>query len=409
MRNNCNKEVAWLALSVVLLIRIPIVSAQDDVPLLPAATIGIVAPSTWRPFEAAQPSVQNLHTQELDTSKVPALSAPPSPIQPVAAEQLAPLFPSAPTITPVAHFNSGLVAPRPSYFVPPMPYSEPPRPTIPPATEVLCDPAGIRETASAPTEPMRRLELLPNSLLWEPLLANRDEARISFNPSGFESRITRQTVDVSIGQSFGLLRFRPQWSDLLAVQIDGFAVVHARFSEFDFAVSDNFRAGLPITVRYKNWQAKFAYEHISTHLGDETKELFNLRRTEFIKDDAVFGLSYVAANQLRMYGQVGYAFRMFVQDQTASRMRYDVGGEWFNRGNSGPMGQPFAAVNVNFDGAKSNFSPTLSAQVGWMWRKIDRRLGTGRIYAEYYNGRSPYGQFATNREEFAAVGLSLDY
>jgi len=253
------------------------------------------------------------------------------------------------------------------------------------------------------------LEALPNSLLWEPLLANRDEARISFNPSGFESPITRQTVDVSIGQTFGLLRFRPQWSDLLAVQIDGFAVVHARFSEFDFAVTDNFRAGLPITVRYKNWQAKFAYEHISTHLGDETKEIFNLRRTEFIKDDAVFGLSYVAANQLRLYGQVGYAFRMFVQDPNASRLRYDVGGEWFNRGNSGPLGQPFAAVNVNFDGAKSNFSPTLSAQVGWMWRKIDRRLGTGRIYAEYYNGRSPYGQFAMNREEFAALGLSLDY
>jgi hypothetical protein len=270
----------------------------------------------------------------------------------------------------------------------------------------------------APSDPLRpssvlqerkRFELLPNSLLWAPPLAQPIAPRIAYHASGFVNELTRQTTDVTIGQTIGIGRFQPQGWPNLTIQVDGYAAVAARFSEFDTLIAEDYYAGVPITFRRGNWHGKIGYEHISTHLGDEIAELRNLRRTEFQKDEVAVGLGYLFQDRLRIYGQAGYAFSMVVQDPDASRWRFDVGGEWFDHQCFHRWGQPFAAANVNFDGAKANFAPTVNAQVGWMFRRADRRMGQFRFYGFYANGRSQYGQLNNFREEFGGFGVSLDY
>ena len=71
-------------------------------------------------------------------------------------------------------------------------------------------------------------------------------------------------------------------------------------------------------------------------------------------------------------------------------------------------GTPFAATNLEFDGAVS-YNPNFVLQLGWMWRDPSRRLSEARLFAQYYTGHSPYGQFFLNREDWFGFGAALDY
>lgn len=255
-----------------------------------------------------------------------------------------------------------------------------------------------------------RLSFFPNGLLWEPLLANKRDPRFALVVSDLNTPLTSQTADTSIGTTFGLFRFSP-WMHDVEMQLDMFGVVHSRFSQADFLIASDYRFGVPLTFRIGNFHAKLAYEHTSTHFGDEAIEISGLRRIEYIRDEFVLGLGYTFANQLRIYGQYGYSsfidvIREGVREN--NRNRYDVGLEWFRRQKTLNYGQPFAALNLGFDGVV-NFDPDLTLQAGWMWRLEDRRLSQVRLYAEFYTGRSPYGQLFRDRETFSAVGVSLDY
>ena len=56
-----------------------------------------------------------------------------------------------------------------------------------------------------------------------------------------------------------------------------------------------------------------------------------------------------------------------------------------------------------------DYDVAMTYQVGWMWRKNDQRLGQVRVYAEFYDGNSPFGQLFNTREQYAGVGIALDY
>jgi hypothetical protein len=112
-------------------------------------------------------------------------------------------------------------------------------------------------------------------------------------------------------------------------------------------------------------------------------------------------------NRVRVYGLVGWAFYDGTPEDD-SPFRYDIGIEVFNRGRSPRIGQPFAAVNVEFNGTQG-FEPSVTVQAGWMLRNPDRRLGQFRVFAEYFDGRSQYGQLYADRETFWSFGASIDY
>ncbi len=260
----------------------------------------------------------------------------------------------------------------------------------------------------------------PNSLLWTPPLASPIEPRFQALPTSLDnSSGGKWTLDTSIGNTVGMFRVEPTGHDV-AYQLDIFAVVHTRLSPNDLLASD-YRFGIPITARWGAWHAKIAYEHTSAHLGDEfirSQLVPPTQITAYAKDEIVLGLDRYLTDGFRLYGVIGYAQRQqlpdpnppFVLAQERSKWRFSAGFEWlYNPCPTGWAGTPFVALNVDSRGEES-FNPNLTAQAGWLWRNPLQRLATFRIFGEYYNGRSLYGQFYDRpRERFYAVGFATDY
>lgn len=252
-----------------------------------------------------------------------------------------------------------------------------------------------------------RVEFFPTSLLWEPKLADRRDPRLSVVFHDANSFFSDRTADPSLGLTAGVVRVQSAEFPDLAVQVDLFGVAHLRFSRFDESIAQDYRAGVPVTFRVGNVVGKVGYEHTSTQLGDELNESGRRVRRTFERDEIVAGLGYLWRNQLRAYGQAAYALYRNIPGDP-DRWRYDTGFDWYKRETTGLRGQPFAAVNAAFDPAV-NYQVTMNYQVGWMWRVADRRLSQFRVYAEFYDGRSMYGQLFDLRERYVGFGVSLDY
>lgn len=250
----------------------------------------------------------------------------------------------------------------------------------------------------------------PNNLLWEPPFAIKREPRMQILATSLDNPQETYSLDGSAGTTLGLWRFEPAGRDA-AYQLDLFGVVHTRLTPDDLLVAD-YRFGVPLTARRGPWHFKLAYEHVSSHLQDD---LIRTRPAtpldEFVRDEAVFGVGRWVGERLRVYGQVGYAFDMdypvpVVPDDF--RWRFDAGFEWYCPQPTGWRGTPFVALNIDSRG-DSDFDPGVTAQAGWLWRNPYQRLANLRLFVEYTNSQSPYGQFFRDKEDFYGVGLSCDY
>lgn len=247
----------------------------------------------------------------------------------------------------------------------------------------------------------------PQSLIWDPPLAARREPRFTLVPTTLSNAYTHNTLDVNIGATAGLSRFDREGNPL-RVQLDMFGVVVSRISEYNYLVASDYRAGLPLTFELEAWHGKVSYEHSSDHVGDETILRTGRQRIDFTKDELVLGLGrWLYGHRLRLYGDGAWAFFQNIPDDP-SPFRFDLGAEWRPRFSTEFRGQPYAAVNLDFNGV-NDFSPSIDFQAGWLWLAPDRRLGQFRVYLEFFAGHSPYGQYFQMPERFVGLGVALDH
>ncbi|MBA4191060.1 MAG: hypothetical protein C0467_24000 [Planctomycetaceae bacterium] len=248
---------------------------------------------------------------------------------------------------------------------------------------------------------------LPRTLLWEPPLAVQREPRFMAMPTTLSNASTKDTVDTSIGGTIGLLRAEPaNWKT--AIQSDFFAVVTSRFSQYNYQIAADYRFGLPVTFSRGQWQWKIGYEHTSAHLGDEAAVMMPRVAFPFVKDEVVFGVGrFMFDGRWRVYGQGAWAAYQNIPGNP-SPFRFDLGTEYIHRRCTGCWGKPYAATNLRFDG-DVDYSPDMTVQLGWMWRDGTRRFGEARVFGQYFNGHSPYGQFYQDRESWFGVGVAFDY
>lgn len=350
---------------------VPTFAAQPAVPVAPPTPPAVPAAPVTPPPAAP---------------KVPATpetaATPPNDIAP-------PSKPAVLTVSPAA------MAPRPDVV------TQPADPFVVPLTPVEADPYFN-------AQPEKKLFTgFPNSLLWEPQLASHRDPKFAYMRTSLENELTARTGETFIGNTFGLLRIEPR-NYPITWQVDAFGMVASRYSQSNYLVAADYRAGVPVTFRYQTITGKFGWEHTSTHYGDETSDRTGRRRIEFEKDELVFALSNVYRNWIRIYGLAAWAFWQDVPGNNPSPYRFDLGFELFNRGDSPRYGQPFAAFNIEFNGT-TNYEPNVTIQGGWMWRKPEQRLSQFRVFAEYYTGSSIYGQLVQTRESFGSLGVSLDY
>ena len=154
-----------------------------------------------------------------------------------------------------------------------------------------------------------------------------------------------------------------------------------------------------------DWQLKFGYAHLSSHLGDELvmRDPAALdERVNYVRDAFVFGTSYYLHPMWRKYGEVGWAFHNSGGAQPWERSS----GRSFSARADGPAGSPFFAVNGRMR-EEHDFGGDVTVQAGWL-----RRGGFGqtmRVAAHYYNGKSSQFQFFDQAEEQIGLGLWYDF
>jgi Protein of unknown function (DUF1207) len=249
-----------------------------------------------------------------------------------------------------------------------------------------------------------RISVFPTTLIWENGFADKRAPRLQLLGSSLDNFSNTRTLDNSIGTTFSFFRIDTPGRDL-AYQLDLFAVVHTRLSPEDLIATD-YRFGVPLSAQWGNWRAKLAYEHTSTHLGDEFMRNTGTLPRNYAKDEVVVGLMRDIGD-LRVYGQVSYAF---FQDLAGDpkRWRYDAGFQWVMPQMASLSGSPYFAAHLDTRG-ESGLNPNINTQVGWLWRNPFQRLSNLRVFGEYYEGRSQFGQFAFDREKFFAVGIAADF
>ncbi|MGL4463729.1 MAG: DUF1207 domain-containing protein [Planctomycetia bacterium] len=246
-------------------------------------------------------------------------------------------------------------------------------------------------------------EWLPSTLLWEVPLANQREPRTFVK---FLSIDGERTIDAAAGGQFGLVRWSPCFEPDNGVQIDLFAVGFARVDEDSDVSATDYRLGVPLTYAKGPWQLKAAYEHTSSHLTDEFSTKSGTSEIDYQRDDLIFGIARRCWDEFRVYGQAG--FGVFVGDALDDeRARFNAGVEWNRLCPSGRSGYPFAALDVDLR-AEQDYEANTTLQVGWQWRP-NMNGRTARLALELYTGRSPYGQFFRNDEEWVGGVAAFDW
>ncbi len=253
-------------------------------------------------------------------------------------------------------------------------------------------------------------QLLPDGLIYRSYQAGPRESRFALHTIHNSSSTTGNEWlwDATLGGRRGVVRFgSTDPSDPRGWQLDieGAANVRLNLDENRDVDASDFRFGVPLT--YTNdgkTHYKFAYYHVSSHLGDEFIARTGVNsRINYVRDALQFGISHEINDYLRVYGEVAYAF---FTAGGAEPWEFQFGAEYSKPGPTGMGGTPFVATNAHLR-EELDFSGDWTLQTGWLWRGVTG--STFRAGLHYMNGKSTNYQFFNANEEQVGFGIWYDY
>ena len=260
---------------------------------------------------------------------------------------------------------------------------------------------------AAPVNMVGEWQVLPEGIIYPSYMAGAHEPRMSGVP--YWGKDSVRFLDVTLGGRIGLLRkgtVHPLWGNGWQIDFEGAAFPRLNLDEDWDMESTDFRAGIPLTYGCGNWQAKFAYYHLSSHLGDE----FAIRnpgsladRINYSRDALVLGYSYYATPAARWYTEAGWAFH---NDGGSQPWEFQFGLDYSPPGPTGVCGVPFFAVNGHLR-EELNYGGNLVVQTGWLWRGVSGH--TFRTGLHYSNGKSSQYQFFDQFEQQIGLGVWSDF
>ena len=260
-------------------------------------------------------------------------------------------------------------------------------------------------------EPAEHLPaFLPKSPLFQPLLADPRWPHFSASFQRYiNNDLLKNVASTSFGESIGLYRLRgPLESTIqLGIHAGVFSIFDLDSQSFDLINAD-YMVGIPLTFKKGNFANMTRIFHQSSHLGDE----FLLRG----QTDERVNLSYESVNNLfsynlpagfRIYAGGGYIFHKDPSDldpwSTQAGMEFRSPWFWLK----GAL-RPVAAVDVQ-NRQESNWSTDVSARAGIQFENPDFFSRKLQLLFEYYNGKSPNGQFYESNIEYFGLGLHFLY
>ena len=249
------------------------------------------------------------------------------------------------------------------------------------------------------------LQLLPEGLIFPSYLAGMKESRLGsmwVNDKHFD-----MVWDVALGGRAGLLRFGSPNSVLpegIQLDLEGAVLLRMDIEHDRDMMANDFRAGVPLTFGGKKWQFKFAYYHLSSHMGDEYALRTGTPRLNYVRDSIVVAVARRFGDHWRAYGETAWAF--FTGDETEP-WEFQVGLEYSPISPArGFRGTPFAAANVHVF-QEHDFSGYFCCQAGWQWRGKNNQLF--RIGLQYLNGYDDQFEFHNQSTEKIGLGIWYDF
>jgi hypothetical protein len=281
--------------------------------------------------------------------------------------------------------------------------------SVPPAAAPAAAAAGA--TSLQPTlgdmllSPDWNWQALPSSLIYHSYLAGPKEPRMAsqwvYEKNGDEF------WDAELGGRVGILRYGtddPQHPQGWELDIEGACFPRLNMREAENLQSCDYRFGTPFSYGYGNYQMKFGYFHICSHLGDQ----FILsdpgyERVQYVRNALVWGHSYNWTPDLRIYGEASWAFEY---SGAAKAWEIQFGIEYSPAGPTGWCPKPFVAVNTDLH-QEDNFGGNLVFETGLQWRGEANHLF--RLGVQYFTGKSDQDEFYDEYEEKFGLALWYDF
>jgi len=264
---------------------------------------------------------------------------------------------------------------------------------------------GVRPGLPGPLDDYWGWQILPEGLLYRAYLASGRESR--FASHWIHERDHGWLWDAALGGHVGLLRYGsrdPCWPEGWQWDIEGAAFPRLTLDDARDVVSVDFRFGIPLTFRRGPVETKFAYYHISSHLGDEYMVTHaTLDRLNYVRDALVAGIALRPNEDVRLYAEAGWAFNT---DGGSEPWEFQFGIDYSPARPSGFLGTPFFAINARLR-EEVDFGGNMTVQTGLQWRGHTGRLVRAGMH--YFNGYTDQYEFFTEHEEQIGFGLWYDF
>lgn len=262
---------------------------------------------------------------------------------------------------------------------------------------------------------------LPRGDVFCPLIADPKAARSFASLLRHESGpglsdVELDIASIGIGDAFGLGR----WNGGHPGDGVQFGLAAGVFAQFDLGTDSydmlnaDYVVGLPLTIRRGWFSTRLRLYHQSSHLGDEylLREPPDRQDRENLTFEALEWLLSGDTGPLRLYGGGEMLFRREPED--LGRYVAHGGVEFRPPARIIPLGSlggyRFVAAADVKSSEEQDWDPAISARAGLEYDRAGGRDATARrygIFAEFYTGPSPYGQFF--REKVRLMGLGIHF
>lgn len=265
--------------------------------------------------------------------------------------------------------------------------------------------------APAPAEPVApppsRWTWLPARQAFRPLIADPRWPRFAAAYDYYIGDSELSSVgNVSFGESFTLLQYDAGSIGVFQTGLQG-----GVFSIFDFdsdsidLVNADYFVALPLAYGRGNFSSLLRVYHQSSHLGDEYLLRTDVERINLSYEALSLLLSYEWPFGLRTYGGGAYIFR--VEPSEIRPWSLQVGLEYLGeRFDWALPTRPVAAVDLQVL-EEGGWSPNVAPMAGLQFGTERGGRRTLRLLAQYFNGKSPNGQFYDRHIQYLGIGVQL--
>jgi hypothetical protein len=264
------------------------------------------------------------------------------------------------------------------------------------------------QNAVQTTIPSPESNWLPHGLLFSPLHADPRWPHFAIAYRNFTEGLNlSKTFAANFGETLSIYRnrsfFGGEWE--FGVQAGVFSLFDIDSKSIDLVNAD-YRVGFLSSYRRGPLSGFIRVQHQSSHLGDEF--ILNnpqVTRVNLSYEEIDAKLSYNVFAWLRLYGGAGYIFHR--QPADLGRGTTQWGAELMSsRTYWGGRLRPVAYADFQCH-ERMNWTINRSILAGVQFENA--RIGDRRIQllAEYYDGRSPDGQFYTQAVTWYGIGLHL--